>query len=244
MSWAVRRVAAQCRRSRPRRTPCGVWPSRARSDRRRRRSLAVDALERLRDGHDGDRGAVRGGGGRHRRDDRAADERPGAVMDQDDAIASGRAHAGRGRRTRLRRTPGGVHHPRRPRRAAGSQRAAATSARRSARGHDHDPGDDGGCGDRGERPGRGAATTDRPRRACPGRPSASTGRRHDDGVRRRPAPRRSSRRRAQSRRGWAKIIRPATVCRTRVTDTSRSRSMWRAPPSTTIIVPSSRKPTP
>ena len=30
---------------------------------------------------------------------------------------------------------------------------------------------------------------------------------------------------AQSRRGWAKIIRPATVCRTRVTDTSSSRSI-------------------
>ena len=45
-------------------------------------------------------------------------------------------------------------------------------------------------------------------------------------------------------RGWAKIIRPATVWRTRVTVTSSSRSMSRAPPSTTIIVPSSRKPTP
>ena len=50
--------------------------------------------------------------------------------------------------------------------------------------------------------------------------------------------------RSQSSRGWAKIIRPATVWRTRVTVTSRSLSMSRAPPSTTIIVPSSRKPTP
>ena len=48
--------------------------------------------------------------------------------------------------------------------------------------------------------------------------------------------------RAQSSRGWAKIIRPATVWRTRVTATSRSLSICRAPPSTTIIVPSSRKP--
>src|SRR5207244_10446955 len=48
----------------------------------------------------------------------------------------------------------------------------------------------------------------------------------------------------QSRRGWAKIIRPATVWSARVTDTSISLSMNREPPSTTIIVPSSRKPTP
>ena len=41
-------------------------------------------------------------------------------------------------------------------------------------------------------------------------------------------------------RGCAKIIRPATVWRTRVTLTGTSRSMKRTPPSTTIIVPSSR----
>ncbi len=41
-------------------------------------------------------------------------------------------------------------------------------------------------------------------------------------------------------RGWAKIIRPATVWRTRVTVIGTSVSMNRLPPSTTIIVPSSR----
>ena len=44
----------------------------------------------------------------------------------------------------------------------------------------------------------------------------------------------------QSCRSWAKIIRPATVCRTRVTVTSSSLSIDFAPPSTTTIVPSSR----
>jgi hypothetical protein len=44
----------------------------------------------------------------------------------------------------------------------------------------------------------------------------------------------------QSRRCWAKIIRPATVWRTRVTVTSTSLSTAFAPPSTTTIVPSSR----
>ena len=41
-------------------------------------------------------------------------------------------------------------------------------------------------------------------------------------------------------RGWAKIIRPATVWSTRVTLIGTSLSMKRTPPSTTIIVPSSR----
>ena len=40
--------------------------------------------------------------------------------------------------------------------------------------------------------------------------------------------------------GRAKIIRPATVCRTLVTTVSRVSPMCRFPPSTTIIVPSSR----
>ena len=39
---------------------------------------------------------------------------------------------------------------------------------------------------------------------------------------------------------WAKTIRPATVWSTRVTTTSISRWRWLPPPSTTIIVPSSR----
>ena len=43
-----------------------------------------------------------------------------------------------------------------------------------------------------------------------------------------------------STRGWAKIIRPATVWSTRVTLIGTSLSMNRTPPSTTIIVPSSR----
>ena len=40
--------------------------------------------------------------------------------------------------------------------------------------------------------------------------------------------------------GWAKIMRPATVCRTRVTVTSIVSPMCDLPFSTTIIVPSSR----
>ena len=43
-----------------------------------------------------------------------------------------------------------------------------------------------------------------------------------------------------SERGWAKIIRPATVWSTRVTLIGTFASMNRTPPSTTIIVPSSR----
>src|SRR5579859_4826411 len=40
--------------------------------------------------------------------------------------------------------------------------------------------------------------------------------------------------------GWAKIMRPATVCSTRVTVTSTVMPIYCRPPSTTIIVPSSR----
>ena len=87
------------------------------------------------------------------------------------------------------------------------------------RGDDDDPLDDRRRGERLERPGEHRPPGDRRQQLVDPRPSASTPRPR----RRRRRPGRSARSgRAQSRRGWAKIIRPATVCRTRVTDTSRS----------------------
>ena len=50
---------------------------------RRPDPLAVDPLERLRDGHDRDRRAVAGRSGRHGRDERRLDQRPGGVVDED-----------------------------------------------------------------------------------------------------------------------------------------------------------------
>ena len=49
---------------------------------RRPDAVAVDPLERLRDGHDRDRRPVTGGRGRDRRDERRLDQRPGRVVDE------------------------------------------------------------------------------------------------------------------------------------------------------------------
>ena len=51
---------------------------------RRPDAVAVDPLERLGDGHDRDRRAVSGGGGRDRRDERRLDQWPGRVVDEHD----------------------------------------------------------------------------------------------------------------------------------------------------------------
>ena len=169
------------------------------------------------------------------------------------SAARRRGRARRGRRRRPGRRPPGRGTRPRPSRGAspppattattatGSHGAPATLGRALRRGHDDD---------RARRPasprcasacGRAAGGRRSARPACRRRPSgceepaattiASARRPGTSGA-------------AQSSRGWAKIIRPATVWSTRVTATSRSLSMCRAPPSTTIIVPSSRKPTP
>ena len=72
---AARPAASARRRGRPgRRSPTTT--------------LAVDPLERLRDRHDRDRGAVRAVASATARDERRVDERPRAVVDQDDRRSS------------------------------------------------------------------------------------------------------------------------------------------------------------
>ena len=171
-------------------------------------------------------------------------QRPGRVVDQHDA-ASRQREPRRRRRTRhatdsWRRTPPATtsttlavasRHGRPPR----ARSAAVTTTIRPTCG---------GAPQRGQGPGRGAADR-RSRRASLSAPPIRAERPAATTITSAPRPSgRVGRPAAQSSRGWAKIIRPATVWRTRVTATSRSRSMCRAPPSTTIIVPSSRKPTP
>ena len=103
---------------------------------------------------------------------------------------------------------------------AGSQAAAAIPATPLLRGHDHEPADLRGRGQGVEGPGQQRPPADVGRELVdPAHPRRASGR-DDDGVRAD-----GGRWRVQSRRGWAKIIRPATVWSTRVTDTSSSRSM-------------------
>ena len=100
-------------------------------------------------------------------------------------------------------------------------------------GHDDDPPDDRRGGQPCQRPGEHRAPRHEQAELVPAAHARAQPGRDDDRV----DP-------AHSPRGWAKIMRPATVWSTRVTTTPISRSRWRAPPSTTIIVPSSRNPTP
>ena len=186
----------------------------------RRDHVAVDPLEGLGHRHDRDGRAVARRSRRRRpRRARGMTSGPRAVVDEDDPVASriGQARSSasnpardrvlapaRRRRRTSRRSPAGSH---------GAVLELAPTVRRR---HDHD---------RRRPPAR-----PRARRAC----QASSGRRRSargacrcrpSAPRHRP-PRRSRRRRtlhaghrpraAQSSRGWAKIIRPATVWRTRV----------------------------
>ena len=143
---------------------------------RRPDPLAVDPLERLRDGHDRDRRAVAGGGRRDRRDERRLDQRPGRVVDEH--------HPGRVRRVPVERREPGVDGLL----AALAARDDLDDARRQPargrdlgaslrRGDDHDPGDS-RAPRRARRASRRAADDRRSRRrACRCRPSGSTGRR-------------------------------------------------------------------
>ena len=152
--------------------------------------------------------------------------------------ASGETHGRAPSWTRTTRSPTGPARPssasrrrrrRRPNPGAGAAGDDASTprqprpprqlARRGRRGDDDDPLDPGAAAIAASvqassgRPPIGAMSLSMPAHP-PRRPA------RDDDRRRRGAPCRRPPR--QSSRGWAKIIRPATVCRTRVTVTSRS----------------------
>ena len=179
-----------------------------------------------------------GGRVRHGDDEIGGHQRSGCVVDEDHAglIGIGAVESGEPGVDRLLATIPPSHHGdhgwRQPVGGGGIGQPFG-------RGHHDHPTDLRRSSKGGQRPGQQRATSDVDAELVrAGHPGRTAGGDHD-GI----GPE-DPQWRAQSMRGWAKIIRPATVCRTRVTDTSTSRSMCRAPPSTTIMVPSSRKPTP
>ena len=184
----------------------------------------------------------------HGLDERRRDQRPRPVVDEHHPIApAGRpgrecrtpaaTESWRARRRRRPRDPPAASRPRRPPRRAPARRPPPSARRAEAAIARHGPREE-----RAPADGRGRAcrcppmrrdepaatttasapATSARRRQCASRPRASVSR---DAAGRRPSARRRS-----GARG------------SRLTSTSRSIS--RAPPSTTIIVPSSRKPTP
>ena len=171
------------------------------------------------------------------RDELRRDRRTGRVVNEDERLVVV-AGAGEG--------PEAGDHRVRPGVASGDDEAASLTGRQRG----DEPVDRiGGHGDRDAREvgiGQQDVEAPAPGRAAPevlpqlvaAHPGRATGRDEDrrvGGVHR-PGRRRHS----ASERGWAKIIRPATVWSTRVTLIGTFVSMNRTPPSTTIIVPSSR----
>ena len=185
--------------------------------------LAIDALERLRHRHDRDGRAVPSGRIGDGVDERRRHERTGRVVDKDDAVLI-RPGALEARRTRRAPTPAGARHrPRRRRPTTAARRRRPPHRVRSA------------AVTTTIRATDGAASSAASVQASSGRPAISIASLSAEPPIRtdRPAATTTTSaatvapRGAQSSRGWAKIIRPATVWRTRVTATSRSRSMCR-----------------
>ena len=205
----------------PRRTPCGVCAA-ASPERSTVAAIAltIDPLERLGHGHDRDRRTVARRRLDDRRDerrrDRAAGRRRGPGRP---ARRRHRAPSARARRTRIGPSPAAARRPSTNVTASPSgSHGPASSSRRVRRRHDHDRRDL-RCGQhRRERVGEQRPTAD-PGEELVGaaHPRRAAGR-DDDRIGARC-------RGPQSRRGWAKIMRPATVWRTRVTATSRSLSI-------------------
>ena len=178
--------------------------------------IAVDPLEGLGDRHDRDGRAVSCGRLRHGCHEAGSDERSRRVVDEDDAGRI-RVMSIEGREAGVDRflasSPAGddVDHARRQPGRAGH--GGATLVGR----HD-DHASDRRRGREGvERPGEQRSSADLHRELVVAAHPARRPRGDHDHVGRA--------RLAQSSRGWAKIIRPATVWSTRVTDTSSSRSM-------------------
>ena len=147
-------------------------------------------------------------------------QRARAVVDEDDGVPGTLGQGGDARGHGILATLTPRHDGRDDVRQPGRRRDLADPG---AGRDDHDVGDAGRAGHGFQRPGQERAAADHRRKLVrAAHPGAGAGRHHDRvGHRPRPGLLVAA---GHSGFGWAKIMRPATVCSTRVTPTSISRS--------------------